>query len=160
MGDDGQHIDLLALTANLVASYVAKNALGPADLSRVIRDVHAALARAAAPFIEMPVEHPTPPISIKKSITRDYLISFEDGRHYKTLTRHLGVRGMTPDQYRAKWSLPKDYPMVAASYAARRSEIAKELGLGQMRKKVVAQEPKPAPARKSSTTRRRGKTSS
>jgi predicted transcriptional regulator len=74
---------------------------------------------------------PTPAVSVKKSITPDHLISLEDGKKYKSLKRHLTSRGMTPDEYRAKWGLPKDYPMVAASYSAQRSNLAKTLGLGR-----------------------------
>ncbi len=76
-----------------------------------------------------------PPVSIKKSITDEYLVSMEDGKHYRSLKRHLSVRGMTPDEYRAKWGLPRDYPMVAPAYAKARSELAKSFGLGSQRRK-------------------------
>ena len=76
-----------------------------------------------------------PVVSIKKSVTDDYLISMEDGKQYQSLKRHLATRGLTPDQYRAKWGLPNDYPMVAPGYSARRSELAKNLGLGSIRRK-------------------------
>jgi predicted transcriptional regulator len=77
-------------------------------------------------------------VSVRRSVTPDYLISLEDGRQYKSLKRHLASRGMTPDEYRAKWGLPKDYPMVAANYAAMRADLAKRIGLGQSRRKAVA----------------------
>jgi Predicted transcriptional regulator len=83
------------------------------------------------------VEKKEPAVSIRKSITPDYLFCLDDGKKFKSLRRHLATLGMTPDQYRAKWSLPTDYPMVAANYAAQRSELAKQIGLGQMRKNAA-----------------------
>lgn len=99
--------------------------------------MHAALQGLAAPKQAEP-EKPEPRISIKKSITSDFLISLEDGKQYKTLKRHLGELGLTAEEYRAKWGLPADYPMVAPSYAAKRSELARSSGLGQMRRKNAA----------------------
>jgi predicted transcriptional regulator len=100
----------------------------------------------------------TPAVPIKKSITPDHLISLEDGQKYKSLKRHLSTRGMTPDEYRAKWGLPRDYPMVAANYSAQRSQLAKALGLGQGGRGATAAaatpelastpEASPAPARR------------
>jgi predicted transcriptional regulator len=81
----------------------------------------------------------TPAVPIKKSVTPDYIISLEDGHKYKSLKRHLSTRGMTPDDYRAKWGLPRDYPMVAASYSAQRSQLAKSLGLGQTSRSAVVE---------------------
>lgn len=120
------------LTANIVTAYVSKNAVRPADLPGLIHSVHLALQESLSP---KPVEAEPlrPPVSVRKSITAEYLISLEDGRPYRTLTRHLRGRGLTPDQYRAKWNLPSDYPMVAPSYASRRSEIAKAIGFGRFR---------------------------
>ena len=108
--------------------------------------MHAALAQlASGPVIAVPLEEKKEPaVSIRKSITPDYLFCLDDGKKFKSLRRHLSTLGMTPDQYRAKWSLPADYPMVAANYAAVRSEMAKRIGLGQMRKNA-------APGQKTST---------
>jgi predicted transcriptional regulator len=92
--------------------------------------VHAALENLGKPVQKEP-EKPTPPVPIKKSITPDYLISLEDGKRYKSLKRHLAGRGLTPEQYREKWGLPWDYPMVAPTYSAQRSELARSLGLGR-----------------------------
>ncbi len=104
---------------------------GPGNLTRR-SSVYAALGRLgiAAP-VEAPTARPTPPVSIKKSITDDYLVSLEDGQRYKSLKRHLSKRGLTPDEYRAKWGLPRDYPMVAPAYGRARSELAKVIGLGR-----------------------------
>jgi predicted transcriptional regulator len=117
-----------ALAADIVAAYVGNNKLSIGELPDLISSVHRALQNAGAP---QPEPAPVPAISVKKSITTDFLISLEDGRKYKSLKRHLATRGMTPDEYRAKWNLPKDYPMVAASYSAQRSNLAKTLGLGR-----------------------------
>ena len=101
--------------------------------------VHAALARLAnGPVNTAPlVEKQEPAVSVRKSLTPDFLVCLDDGKKFKSLRRHLGTLGMTPDQYRAKWSLPSDYPMVAPNYAAARSEMAKRIGLGQMRKNAA-----------------------
>ena len=121
------------LSADIVAAYVANNALRIADLPSLIQSVHAALAQlASGPVIAAPLEEKKEPaVSIRKSITPDYLFCLDDGKKFKSLRRHLGTLGLTPDEYRAKWSLPADYPMVAPNYAARRSELAKQIGLGQ-----------------------------
>ena len=122
--------DFLNLTVDIVSAYVEKNALSPADLPKLVRDVHAALSGlvvAAAPT-EVAA---TPAISVRKSITPDYLICLDDGKKFKSLKRHIGQLGMTPEQYRAKWNLPADYPMVAPNYSAYRSSIAISLGLGR-----------------------------
>ncbi len=124
---------MVVLTADIVGAYVAKNSVPVADLPGLIASVHASLAGLGAPA---PVEEkPVPPVPIRKTVTPDHLISLEDGKPYKSLKRHLTTRGLTPDEYRRKWGLPHDYPMVAANYAAQRSEIAKTLGLGQSRAK-------------------------
>jgi predicted transcriptional regulator len=104
------------------------------DLPGLIQSVYASISGLDAPSTPE-ADKPVPAVSIKKSVTPDYIISLEDGRHFKSLKRHLGGKGMTPDEYRAKWGLPKDYPMVAPNYAAQRSELAKALGLGQQRRK-------------------------
>ena len=122
---------------------MANNTVHVSDLPTVISSVHAALTNLGQPREKEP-EKPTPPVSIKKSIGDDYLISMEDGRKYKSLKRHLSGHGLTPQQYRQKWGLPSDYPMVAPSYARHRSELAKALGLGRKRE---AASPAPAPKR-------------
>lgn len=127
-------IALLAeLTTDILAAYVTKNAVRPAELPALIASIHGTLAGMADPATAAePVAEPLKPfVSIKKSVTDDYLISLEDGRHLKSLKRYLSSLGMTPDDYRRKWDLPKDYPMVAPAYAAKRSAQAKSLGLGR-----------------------------
>ena len=126
--------DFTALTAEVVSAYVAKNSLRPADIPDLIASVHQALQGLSAPPQAEP-EKREPPVSIRKSITPDFLISMEDGRRYKTLRRHLAGRGLTPEQYREKWGLPRDYPMVAPNYAKQRSELARARGLGQIRRR-------------------------
>ena len=136
---DAEPFNRIELSADIVAAYVANNALPIADLPSLIQSVHSALAQLAsgpviAPSLE---EKKEPAVSIRKSITPDYLVCLDDGKKFKSLRRHLATLGMTPDQYRAKWSLPSDYPMVAANYAAVRSEMAKRIGFGQKRKNAA-----------------------
>ena len=125
-------------SAEIVAAYVAHNALSPADLPVLLRSVHSALtainsANVASPE-SGPAERRAPAVSIRKSVTPEYLICLEDGLKFKSLKRHLQASfNMTPDQYRARWNLPADYPMVAAAYAAQRSSLAKSFGLGRKR---------------------------
>jgi predicted transcriptional regulator len=122
-----------------VSAFVANNSLPIAELPALIHSVHAALAGpASGPVNTAPlVEKQEPAVSIRKSLTPDFLVCLDDGKKFKSLRRHLGTLGMTPDQYRAKWSLPSDYPMVAPNYAAARLEMAKRIGLGQMRKNAA-----------------------
>jgi predicted transcriptional regulator len=136
MDQTEQELDFASITADIVSSYVANNSVHRADLPNVIASVHAALQSLVSPK-QTETEKPEPRISIKKSITPDFLISLEDGKKYKTLKRHLGKLGLTAEEYRAKWGLPADYPMVAPSYAAKRSELAKSAGLGQQRRKTA-----------------------
>ena len=126
------------LAADIVSAFVSNNAVPSAELPELIASVHSALAKVANGQTEKPAEAPVPPVSIKTSITSDFLISLEDGRRYKSLKRHLTGRGLTPEQYREKWGLPRDYPMVAPNYAKQRSELAKALGLGQLRRNRAA----------------------
>jgi predicted transcriptional regulator len=130
--------DYKVLTAEIVSAYVSKNPLRPSDLPELLSSVHAALSALSQGGVTdaVPVGKLTP-AQIRKSITPDALISFEDGKLYKTLGRHLTIRGLTPEAYREKWGLPRDYPMVAASYSAQRSALAKSLGLGQKRRKAT-----------------------
>lgn len=136
--------ELVSLTASIVSAYVVNNSVQIGDLSKLIDTVHVTLRDLGTPKSEPAPERPTPPVPVKKSITPDYLISLEDGRRYKSLKRHLSGRGLTPAQYRAKWGLPVEYPMVAPNYAKHRSELAKAAGLGRKRTEAA-----PAPARQS-----------
>ncbi|KMO33897.1 MucR family transcriptional regulator [Methylobacterium variabile] len=129
---DTTPLDLVALTGDLVQAYVANNSLPAADLPGLIASVHTALSGLGA--VESEPVKLEPIMPIRKTVTPDHLISLEDGKPYRTLKRHLAGRGLTPDEYRRKWSLPADYPMVAANYAAQRSELAKASGLGSSRK--------------------------
>lgn len=125
--------DAARLTTDLVSAYVANNRMPIAELPALIASVHATLnglASCAPDAVPQAVERPTPS-QIRKSIKPDALISFVDGRAYKTLKRHLATHGLDPDAYRQRYGLPSDYPMVAASYAAQRSELAKSIGLGR-----------------------------
>jgi predicted transcriptional regulator len=123
---------LIDQTAGIVSAYIANNAVPAGDLPGLIAAVHGALTKLNEPPAPE-AEKPIPIVPIKKTVTPDYIISLEDGKHYKSLKRHLTTRGMTPEQYREKWGLPYDYPMVCATYAAQRSELAKSSGLGQRR---------------------------
>jgi predicted transcriptional regulator len=120
------------LTADIVSAFVTNNKLTSEQLSSLIADVHKALVRAPA-AAAMPKQEPlVPAVPIKKSVTPDYIICLEDGGRFKSLKRHLSGRySMTPNEYRAKWGLPRDYPMVAPNYAKTRSELAKSMGLGR-----------------------------
>ncbi|MDQ0392895.1 MucR family transcriptional regulator [Labrys monachus] len=129
------------ITAGIVTAYVSHNNVASIELPKLIADVHAALrklAKGEAP--EQPPEaRPVPAVPIRKSITPDYLVSLEDGRKYKSLRRHLSVQyNMTPDDYRAKWNLPADYPMVAPNYSKSRSDLARRIGFGQTLRKRPA----------------------
>jgi predicted transcriptional regulator len=132
----GQNL-LVELTADIVAAYVSNHVVPVGDLSGLISDVHSALSNTSSPVaVAAPVEKPKPPVPIKKSIEDDYLICLEDGMKFKSLKRHLMTHyNMTPEEYREKWGLPSDYPMVAPAYAEARSRLAKEMGLGQRRKR-------------------------
>jgi predicted transcriptional regulator len=123
-------------TASIVAAYVSKNAVPASELSALINHVHAALVRVASGHGGPNGEPLKPAVPVKKSIAPDYLVCLEDGKKFKSLKRHLRTQyNMTPEQYREKWELPADYPMVAPNYAAARSELAKQMGLGQQRRK-------------------------
>ncbi|SEO33566.1 transcriptional regulator, MucR family [Methylobacterium sp. ap11] len=128
--DHGEEPQMIGLVSDIVSAYVSNNSVPVSELASLIRSVHEAVARLGAAAPAEP-ERLTPPVPIKKTVSPDYLISLEDGRRYRTLKRHLAGRGLTPEQYRQKWGLPPDYPMVAANYAAQRSELAKSIGLGQ-----------------------------
>lgn len=141
-------IDIVGLTADIVAAYVANNSLSSTEVSALIGSVHSALQGLVAAPPAPEAEPLKPPVPIKKSVTPDHIISLEDGKPYKSLKRHLSRLGLTPAQYREKWGLPRDYPMVAPSYSERRSELAKKTGLGQSRKKPVEPPPKKPASRR------------
>jgi predicted transcriptional regulator len=120
---------LVTLTADIVAAHVSNNSVAISDLSLLINNVHAALSSLGNEPAEE--EKPVPAVSIRASVKPDHIICLEDGKKLKMLRRHLMTHyGMTPDDYRAKWGLPADYPMVAPNYAERRRVLAKEIGLG------------------------------
>ncbi|AWN48422.1 MucR family transcriptional regulator [Methylobacterium terrae] len=134
------HDKIVTLTADIISAYVSSNHLQSAELPKLIADVYGALNEMAQGSRAAP-EPPHPkatPSEIRRSITNDFLISFEDGKSYKTLRRHLTLRGLTPEAYRQKWGLPHDYPMTSASYSEQRSELARSLGLGQQRRRSAA----------------------
>ncbi|RJT27262.1 MucR family transcriptional regulator [Mesorhizobium waimense] len=127
---DGQ-TDIVSIAADIVAAYVSNNPLPVGELPKLIGDIHAALHGIGRPATE-PVVKQEPAVSIRKSVTPDYIICLEDGKKFKSLKRHIGVHyNLSPDEYRQKWNLPADYPMVAPSYAATRSAMAKSIGLGR-----------------------------
>ncbi len=132
MNDADTETDFLGMTTDIVAAYVSNNKIEASALPGMISAIHAALSATTAPVVEEVVEtvvRPTP-AQIRKSITPDFLISFEDGKQYKSMKRSLAIKGLTPAEYREKWGLPADYPMVAPAYAAARSAMAKSMGLG------------------------------
>ncbi|MGX7707980.1 MucR family transcriptional regulator [Methylobacterium sp. Gmos1] len=126
--------DMIDLTSDIVGAYVSNNNVRAADLPDLIASVHASLTGLTKPAVAPEEDHKVTAAQIRKSITPDTITSFLDGKPYKSLKRHLTSNGLTPDEYRKKFSLPFDYPMIAANYAARRSELAKSLGLGQIRR--------------------------
>jgi predicted transcriptional regulator len=124
------------LTATIVSAYVGNNPTPAAELSALIGQVHAALVRVSNGRPEIVTEPAKPAVSVKKSMTAEYLVCLEDGKRFKSLKRHLRTQySMTPEQYREKWGLPADYPMVAPNYAVARSQLAKKMGLGQQRRR-------------------------
>ena len=128
--------ELLRMTTEVVAAYVSNNTVPAGEISSLINQVHAALARVSGKSGDASSEPLRPAISVKKSITPEYIVCLEDGKKFKSLKRHLRTQyNMTPEQYREKWALGADYPMVAPSYAAARSQLAKQMGLGQQRRR-------------------------
>jgi predicted transcriptional regulator len=127
--------DLVRLAAEIAAAYVSANQIEAQQLPALIRSIHGALSDVAGVAATHPDAPQEPAVAIKKSVTADYIICLEDGKKFKSLKRHLRTRyGMSPDEYRAKWGLGHDYPMVAPNYAKERSTLAKQMGLGQPRK--------------------------
>jgi predicted transcriptional regulator len=129
--------DSVGLAAEVVAAYVSNNPVPKSALPDLILAVHSSLARLGGePEHAVPQAEAIPAVPIRKSVTPDYLICLEDGKRFKSLRRHLRLHGLTPEQYREKWKLRSDYPMVAPNYAAQRSTLAKKIGLGQKRRKA------------------------
>jgi predicted transcriptional regulator len=144
LADSHSTDDLLGLTAEIVSAHVSNNPVTLADLPGLIQEVHRTLATLGTPVPKAEAEKPLPAVPIKKSILPDYLICLEDGKKLKMLKRHLQTSyKLSPEQYREKWGLPPDYPMVAPNYAKHRSSLAKQIGLGTKPRKAAA---KPARA--------------
>jgi len=126
----------IELAADIVSAYVSNNSVPAADLPGLIHEVYNALTRVGSAVVAAPVEAPKPAVAIKKSVTNDYIICLEDGKQFKSLKRHLRTQyGLSPEEYREKWGLAADYPMVAPNYARARSNLAKQMGLGQQRRR-------------------------
>ena len=134
--DEANKADLVELTAEIISAYVSNNNVVPADLPAIIGDVHEALSKAAQRIGTTEREELRPAIAVKKSVTPDFIVCLEDGKKFKSLKRHLRTHyNLSPEEYREKWGLPHDYPMVAPNYAAARSQLAKQMGLGTRREK-------------------------
>lgn len=126
------HETLITLTADIVAAHVSNNSVAVADIPSLIENVHRALNGLSPTEVVAEAERPEPAVSVRASIKPDYIVCLEDGKKLKMLKRHLMTHyNMTPDDYRARWNLPADYPMVAPNYAATRRELAKKIGLGR-----------------------------
>ena len=133
MSDPTSHVEL---AAEIVSAYVSNNSVPSGELPALLSDVHAAIVRVATGAQPVAVEAAKPAVPPKKSITSDYIICLEDGRKFKSLKRHLRTQyNLSPEEYREKWGLPSDYPMVAPAYAKARSALAKQMGLGQQRRR-------------------------
>ena len=136
----GNGPELTSLTVDVVAAYVANNVIGTDKLADFIGSVHAALSKAATGALEPQKVELIPAVPVKKSVTSDYIVCLEDGKQFKSLKRHLkSCYDLTPEEYREKWGLPQDYPMVAPGYASKRSELAKNMGLGQRKSEAPSQ---------------------
>jgi predicted transcriptional regulator len=133
MTESNSHVEL---AAEIVSAYVSNNSVPASELPALLSDVHAAIIRVASGAVVAAPEVAKPAIPPKKSITNDYIVCLEDGRKFKSLKRHLRTQyNLSPEQYREKWGLPPDYPMVAPAYAKARSALAKQMGLGQQRRR-------------------------
>ena len=136
MADASDQPDFIGLTAEIVSAYVSNNAVAPADIPALINQVHSALLRVSSGEGPASSEPLKPAVPVKRSIHPDFVVCLEDGKKFKSLKRHLRTQyNMTPEQYREKWGLNADYPMVAPNYAAARSQLAKQMGLGQQRRR-------------------------
>jgi predicted transcriptional regulator len=136
MSENTPNGSFIELTAEIVSAYVSNNPVPAGDMPSLINQVYSALQRVSGGSSDIQPEPLRPAVSVKKSIAPDYIVCLEDGKKFKSLKRHLRTQySMTPEQYRDKWSLPPDYPMVAPNYAAARSQLAKQMGLGQQRRR-------------------------
>ena len=137
MADHSDEASYIQLTANIVSAYVSNNSVSSTEIPALISQIYSALMRVSNGVqVAAPAEPLKPAVPIKRSITPEYLVCLEDGKKFKSLKRHLRTQyDMTPDQYRTKWNLAADYPMVAPNYAAARSQLAKQMGLGQQRRR-------------------------
>lgn len=132
--DDLPEPELVELTARIVSAYVSNNNVIASELPQLINDTHAALSRASGKVVAIEREDSKPKVPVKKSVMPDYIICLEDGKKFKSLKRHLRTHyNLSPEEYREKWGLPHDYPMVAPNYARARSDLAKKMGLGTRR---------------------------
>ena len=132
MAESSAQAPYIELAADIVSAYVSNNSVSATELTALIGDVHGALLRVSSGAVEAPAEAPKPAVSVKKSITPDYIVCLEDGKKFKSLKRHLRSHyDLSPEEYREKWGLPSDYPMVAPNYSATRSRLAKDNGLGR-----------------------------
>jgi predicted transcriptional regulator len=146
MNDNLHNTDTIELTADVISAYVSNNPVPVSELPSLIAQIHQSLNGLANGQATTPEEKLAPAVPIKKSITPEYIVCLDDGKKFKSLKRHLKTKfGITPEEYRAKWNLPADYPMVAPAYAAARSELAKKMGLGR---KPKAAEPVKRPRKK------------
>jgi predicted transcriptional regulator len=152
--------NFIELTADIASAYVSNNSVRTAELPALLASIHAALTQTTQGRQEEPQAELVPAVPVRKSVTPDAIICLDDGKKFKSLKRHLRTTyGMTPEQYRAKWNLPHDYPMVAPSYAKARSELAKTMGLGQQRSKSAAPVEADAPAKPKRATAKAAATS-
>ena len=131
--------EVLALASTIIAAYVSKNPVPVAELPAVMKNVHGTLSTLAGAGINEPSTNQKPAVTVKKSVTPDYIVCLEDGKKLKMLKRYLRSRyKLSPEEYRAKWGLPVDYPMVAPNYSAKRSAFAKQIGLGRTKARPQA----------------------
>lgn len=154
-GAESQSLDPVGLAVDIVSAFVGNNSLPATELATLVQSVHAELIRLSAGVVSEPPPTLVPAVPIKKSIQPNFLVCLEDGKTFKSLKRHLRARyKLTPEDYRARWNLPADYPMVAPNYAAARSRLAKDMGLGQQRRKDSEGEPEAEPAEPAAPKRR------
>jgi predicted transcriptional regulator len=131
MAENFDRVSSIRLTAQIIEAYLSNNTVPSAEIPALISQIHSALTQLSS---SAPPEPLKPAVSIKRSVTAEHVVCLEDGKTFKSLKRHLRTHEMTAEQYRAKWNLPTDYPMVAPNYAEARSQIAKQMGLGQQRR--------------------------
>jgi predicted transcriptional regulator len=136
MSDSSGSPNFIELAADIVSAYVSNNSVPATDLPSLINDVHSALVRVTSGTAVVSAEVPKPAVPARKSVTNEFIVCLEDGKKFKSLKRHLRTQyNMSPEEYREKWGLPPDYPMVAPIYAKARSQLAKQMGLGQQRRR-------------------------